>query len=145
MLEAIAEAEIAYKKDEVPIGCVIVCDDKIIARGHNVKISENNSLRHAEMVALEEAQKTLNTKYLSDCTMYLTLEPCPMCAGAMINTRLKKLVFGASDTRYGCAGSTYNLLQDNIFNHKVEVLSGVKEEECSRMLSNFFKEKRKKC
>lgn len=146
MTEALLEAKEAYADGEVPVGCVVVCDGKIIARGHNRKIQNNDSLAHAEMLCLNEAQKVLNTKYLYDCTMYLTLEPCAMCAGAMINTRLGELVFGTREPKSGCCGSNYDLLRDNRFNHAVKVTEGVMREECSHILSAFFEERRKnKC
>jgi tRNA(adenine34) deaminase len=142
---ALTEAKLAFNDGEIPIGCVIVCDDKIIATSHNTKQNCNNSLHHAEMLALDKAMEVLGTKYLNDCTMYLTIEPCAMCAGAMINCRLKTLVFGAREPKTGCAGSCYNLLNDSRFNHRVETLEGVMEEECASIMREFFISRRNKC
>lgn len=143
MQMALKQAQIAYKKDEVPIGCVIVKDDVVIAKGYNKKITKNSALLHAEIVALKKAQKKLNDWHLNDCTLYVTLEPCPMCAGACINTRIKKIVFGAPDPKAGCCGTLYNLAQDARFNHRPQVVGGVLWQECGQILSNFFKSKRK--
>lgn len=145
MEAAIIEARTAFDEGEIPVGCVIVHDGQIIARAHNTKEATSNSLNHAEIVALNLAQTALGCKYLNDCTMYLTLEPCAMCAGAMLNTRLKKLVFGAREPKFGCAGSNYDLLTDVRFNHRVEVEEGLLEEECALLMKNFFKLRRKKC
>ncbi len=143
MQMALKQAQIAYKKDEVPIGCVIVKDDVVIAKGYNQKTTKNSALLHAEIVALKKAQKKLNDWHLNDCTLYVTLEPCPMCAGACINTRIKKIVFGAPDPKAGCCGTLYNLAQDIRFNHRPQVVGGVLGQECGQILSNFFKGKRK--
>lgn len=145
MEKALNQARLAFHDGEIPIGCVIVCDDKIIAKAHNTKQNCNNSLHHAEILALDKAMEVLNTKYLNNCTMYLTIEPCAMCAGAMINCRLSKLVFGAREPKTGCAGSLYNLLNDSRFNHLVEVVEGVMEEECSTLMKEFFISRRNKC
>ncbi|NLL55883.1 MAG: nucleoside deaminase [Clostridiales bacterium] len=145
MEKAIQQAKKAYNDGEIPIGCVIVCDEKIIASAHNTKQNCDNSLHHAEILALDRAMKTLGTKYLNNCTMYLTIEPCAMCAGAMINCRLGKLVFGAREPKTGCAGSIYNLLEDNRFNHRVIVEEGVMQEECSCLMKEFFISRRNKC
>lgn len=145
MEKALEQALIAFNEEEIPIGCVIVRNEVIIASTHNTKQCSNNSLNHAEMLALNDAQKVLNTKYLNDCTMYLTIEPCAMCAGAMINCRLGKLVFGARETKTGCAGSNYNLLRETRFNHLVEIEEGIMEEECSLLMKEFFKKRRNKC
>ena len=143
MQKALKQAQIAYKKDEVPIGCVIVKNDVVIAKGYNQKIAKNNALMHAELIALKNAQKKLNDWHLNECTMYVTLEPCPMCAGACINTRLGRIVFGAPDSKAGCCGTLYNLPQDKRFNHRPQVEGGVLQKECGQILSNFFKGKRK--
>ena len=143
MQMALKQAQIAYKKDEVPIGCVIVKDDVVIAKGYNKKITKNSALLHAEIVALKKAQKKLNDWHLNDCTLYVTLEPCPMCAGACINTRIKKIVFGEKEKKAGCCGTLYNLAQDARFNHRPQVVGGVLGQECGQILSNFFKSKRK--
>ncbi len=142
MAEALKEANKAYKIDEVPIGCVIVCDDKIVSRSHNKKITNNNSTSHAELIAINKAQKVKNIKYLEDCTLYVTIEPCAMCAGAMINSRLGKLVFGAREPKTGCCVSVYPLLTENKFNHKVDVVEGILSTECTEIMQKFFKEKR---
>ena len=142
MAEALKEAQQAYSIDEVPIGCVVVCEGKIIARGHNKKISDNNSTSHAELLALNKAQKIKKTKYLNNCTLYVTIEPCAMCAGAMINARLGTLVYGAREPKTGCCVSVYPLLTEDKFNHKVNVIEGVLAHECTQLMQNFFKEKR---
>ena len=143
MEEAIKEAEKAYKEDEVPIGCVIIHEGKIIARAHNSKIAENNSLAHAEIKALHKAQKKLGTKYLNECEMYVTLEPCAMCAGAMVNARLGKLHYALKEPKTGFCGSVFDLVSGK-FNHKVETESGEKEAEALKLMQDFFKEKRRK-
>ncbi|MCR5272062.1 MAG: tRNA adenosine(34) deaminase TadA [Lachnospiraceae bacterium] len=142
MREAIKQAKKALKLMEVPIGCVIVRDSKIIARGYNRRNTDKNSISHAEMSAIKKASKKCGDWRLEDCTMYVTLEPCQMCAGAMVQARLKKVVIGAMNPKAGCAGSVINILQMKGFNHSVEIEKGVLEEECSSMLSNFFKELR---
>ncbi len=144
MKEAIKQAKKAYKIDEVPIGCVIVNDGKIIARGYNRRNTDKNTLSHAELIAIKKASKILGDWRLEDCTMYVTLEPCQMCSGAIVQSRLKKVVIGCMNQKAGCAGSILNLLEMDEFNHKVEVIRGIKEEECSTMLTNFFKELRQK-
>lgn len=144
MKEAIKQAKKAYALEEVPIGCVIVHDDKIIARGYNRRTIDGNTLAHAELMAIRKASKKLGDWRLEDCTMYVTLEPCQMCAGAVIQSRIKKVVIGCMNPKAGCAGSVMDLLQVPSFNHQAEKLIGVCEEECSNMLSEFFKELRKK-
>lgn len=139
---AIAEAQKAEKINEVPIGAIIVCDNQVIASGHNVRETTQAALSHAELIVINKANKVLNNWRLEDCTLYVTLEPCPMCAGAMIQSRLKRVVFGAFDPKAGCGGSLLNLLSDNPFNHEVEIRSGVLEEECSKLLTDFFKKLR---
>lgn len=141
MEEALLQARIAFSEDEVPIGCVIVHDNKIIVREHNSKIKDNNSLMHAEIKAINSAQKLLNTKYLYDCTMYVTLEPCAMCAGAMVNARLGKLIYALEEPKTGCCGSVMNLL-DGKFNHKVEVEKGLCSSQSKELMQEFFKNKR---
>ncbi len=142
MREALKQAKKAYAIDEVPIGCVIVCEGKIIARGYNRRNTDKNTLSHAELIAIRKAAKRLGDWRLEGCTMYITLEPCQMCAGAMMQARLTRAVIGSMNPKAGCAGSVLNILEMDGFNHKVEVLRGVLEEECSRMLSDFFKELR---
>ena len=144
MKAALKEAKKAYMLDEVPIGCVIVQDDKIIARGYNRRNTDNNTLAHAELTAIRKASKKTGDWRLEDCTMYITLEPCQMCAGAIVQSRMKDVVIGAMNPKAGCAGSILNLLQMQQFNHQVEITKGVLEEECSSMISQFFAELREK-
>ncbi len=141
---ALKEAEKAAKADEVPVGAVIVKNGEIIAKAHNLKERRNCALFHAETVAISKAAKKLNNWWLEDCELYVTLEPCPMCAGAVINSRLKRVVFGAFDSKAGCLGSVFNLTEKGKFNHDVEVKGGVMSEECAAVLSEFFRNKRKK-
>ncbi len=142
MKEALKEAKKAYDKLEVPVGAVIVKDGKIIARAHNLKETKKDTTKHAEILAIEKASKKLGAWRLLDCEMYVTLEPCSMCAGAMINSRIKKLYIGALDEKTGAAGSVLNLF-DYPFNHKVEVEKGIMKENCEKILKNFFKDLRK--
>ena len=140
---AIKEAQKAEIIDEVPIGAVIVKDGKVIARAHNKKESKNQATRHAEIEAIEKATKKVNNWWLEDCDIYVTLEPCAMCAGALINSRLRNIYFGAYDKKAGCCGSLYNLPVDVRFNHRLGVEGGILEEECASLLTNYFKKKRK--
>lgn len=142
MKEALKEARKAYNKLEVPVGAVIVKDGQIIARGHNIKETKKDTTRHAEIIAIEKASKKLEAWRLSECDMYVTLEPCSMCAGAMIGARLKKVYIGTMDEKTGACGSVLNLLTDYPFNHKVEIETGVLQKECETMLKDFFKELR---
>ncbi len=144
MKEAIRQARKAEKIDEVPIGCVIVYNDKIIARGYNRRNIDKNTLAHAELSAIKKASKKLGDWRLEGCTMYVTLEPCQMCAGAIVQARMDKVVIGSMNPKAGCAGSVLNLLQISAFNHQVELEIGVLESECSSMLSDFFKNLRDK-
>lgn len=144
MGKAIQQARKAYALNEVPIGCVIVYEGKIIARGYNRRNTDKNTLAHAEMQAIKKASKKLGDWRLEGCTMYITLEPCQMCAGAIVQARVSKVVIGSMNPKAGCAGSVLNLLQMKGFNHQVEIQQGVLEEECSQMLSGFFKELREK-
>lgn len=144
MREAIKQARKAAKIDEVPIGCVIVYDDKIIARGYNRRNTDKSTLAHAEIIAIRKAAKVIGDWRLEDCTMYITLEPCPMCAGAIVQARIPRVVVGAMNPKAGCAGSVINLLQMYGFNHKAELTSGVLVDECRTMLQDFFKEMRKR-
>ena len=144
MKAALREAKKAYKLDEVPIGCVIVQNDKIIARGYNRRNTDKNTLAHAEMSAIKKASKKTGDWRLEDCIMYVTLEPCQMCAGAIVQSRLGKVVIGSMNPKAGCAGSVINLLQMKQFNHQVEMVTGILEEECSQMLSGFFLELRER-
>lgn len=144
MKEAIRQAKKAEKIDEVPIGCVIVYEDKIIARGYNRRNTDKNTLAHAELSAIRKASRKLGDWRLEGCTMYVTLEPCQMCAGAIVQARIDKVVIGCMNPKAGCAGSVLNLLQVSAFNHQVELESGILEEECSLMLSSFFKNLRER-
>lgn len=139
MREAINEAKKAEAIEEVPIGAVLVHDGKIISRAHNLRESEQNAVAHAELLAIDGACRNLGTWRLEDSTLYVTLEPCPMCSGAIILSRVKRVVYGASDAKGGCAGTLMNLLQDTRFNHQSEVTAGVMEEECGQLLSQFFR------
>ena len=142
MRQAIKEAHKAELIDEVPIGCVIVRDDRIVARGHNVRETKKTSLGHAEMVAIAKANKKLDKWRLEDCDIYITLEPCIMCAGAIIQSRFKRVIYGASDVKGGALGSSINVLDAKNINHHPEIVSGVLKEECSKLLSDYFKKKR---
>lgn len=142
MREAIRQAKKAYVLTEVPIGCVIVYEGKIIARGYNRRNTDKNTISHAEMNAIRKASKKLGDWRLEGCTMYVTLEPCQMCAGAIVQARVSRVVIGSMNPKAGCAGSVLNLLEMDQFNHQVEVVRGVLEEECSQMLSEFFRELR---
>lgn len=143
MKAALKEAKKAYDKLEVPVGAVIVKDGKIIARAHNLKETKFDTTRHAEILAIQKASKKLNSWRLLDCEMYVTLEPCSMCAGALINSRIKKVYIGASDEKTGAIGSVLNLLDDYTFNHKVEYEKGILQDECEELLKDFFKNLRK--
>ena len=140
MKEALKEAKKAYKKLEVPVGVVIVKDNKIIAKAYNQKEGKNSPIKHAEIIAIEKACKKLNNWRLNDCDMYITLEPCAMCAGAIINSRIKKIYIGAMEHNSGACGSKLNLLQDYEFETKVEIETGIMQEECQKILKSFFKE-----
>ena len=142
MKQAIRQAKKAYAIGEVPIGCVIVYQDKIIGRGYNRRTIDNNTLAHAELIAIKKASKKLNDWRLEECTMYVTLEPCQMCAGAIVQSRMTRVVVGCMNPKAGCAGSILNLLDLKEFTHKVELTTGVMEEECSQMMKAFFKELR---
>lgn len=144
MKAALKEARKAEALEEVPIGCVIVQNGKIIARGYNRRNTDKNTLAHAEIAAIRKASKKTGDWRLEDCTMYVTLEPCQMCAGAIVQSRMKKVVIAAMNPKAGCAGSVMNLLNVPAFNHQVEIVYGVLEEECSAMLSDFFRRLRKK-
>lgn len=138
MRKALAQAEKAAKLGEMPIGAVIVRDGKIIARGHNKREKGKNALLHAEIVAIDKACRKLGGWRLPGCEIYVTLEPCPMCAGAILNSRIEKVYFGAYDVKSGCAGSKINLLDMNLCNYTTEVVGGVLQSECSEIIKNFF-------
>ncbi len=142
MEEALKEAKKAYKKLEVPVGAIIVKNGEIIARAHNLKETKNDTTKHAEILAIQKASKKLNAWRLEECEMYVTLEPCTMCAGAIINSRIKKVYIGTKDPKAGACGSVLNLFEDYKFNHKVEYAIGIKQQECEKVLKNFFKELR---
>lgn len=144
MKQAVKQAKKAYDKLETPIGCVIVHEDKIIARGYNKRNMKKNTLAHAEILAINKASKVLGDWRLEDCTMYVTLEPCPMCAGAIVQARIPRVVIGSMNPKAGCAGSVLNLLQQDGLNHQVEITKGVLAEECSGLMTSFFRELRKK-
>ena len=144
MKEAIRQAGKAYALTETPIGCVIVYEGKIIARGYNRRNTDKNTLAHAEITAIRKASKVLGAWRLEGCTMYVTLEPCQMCAGAMMQARLTEAVIGCMNPKAGCAGSVLNILEMDGFNHKVQVTRGVLQEQCSSMMSQFFRELREK-
>ena len=144
MKQAVKQAKKAYDKLETPIGCVIVHEDKIIARGYNKRNMKKNTLAHAEILAINKASKVLGDWRLEDCTIYVTLEPCPMCAGAIVQARIPRVVIGSMNPKAGCAGSVLNLLQQDGLNHQVEVTKGVLAEECSGLMTSFFRELRKK-
>lgn len=139
MKEALKEAKKAYDKEEIPVGAIIVKDNKIIARAHNIKEEKNDTTKHAEIIAIQKASKKLDSWRLIDCEMYVTLEPCSMCAGALIQSRLKKVYIGTMDTKTGACGSVLNLLEDYPFNHKVEIEKGIMQKECETILKEFFK------
>lgn len=144
MKEAIKQAKKALELDEVPIGCVVVYDGKIIGRGYNRRNTDKSTLAHAEMIAIKKASRKINDWRLEDCTMYVTLEPCQMCAGAIVQARIPRVVIGSMNPKAGCCGSILNLLEEERFNHQAEVVRGVLEEECSALLTDFFKALRKK-
>lgn len=143
MKEALKEALKAYNKGEIPVGAVIVKNEKIIARAHNLKEIKKDTTRHAEIIAIEKASKKLENWRLEDCDMYVTLEPCSMCAGALINSRIHKVYIGTMDLKTGACGSKLNLLEDFVFNHKVEIETGILKEECEKIIKDFFKMLRK--
>ncbi len=142
MKEAIKEAKKAQLIDEVPIGCVIVKDDKIIARGHNQRETKQSPIGHAEIIAINKASKKLKSWRLEGCDIYVTLEPCIMCSGAIIQSRINKVYYGASDPKGGALGSSINVLEANNINHHPKVVSGILKEECSSIITNYFKAKR---
>jgi len=142
MKEALKQAKKAYALGEVPIGCVIVYQDKIIARGYNRRNTDKNTLAHAEITAINRASKKIGDWRLEDCTLYVTLEPCQMCSGAIIQSRITNVVMGCMNPKAGCGGSILNILEMPQFNHQANVIRGVMEEECSAILQKFFKELR---
>ena len=143
MRHALMLADKAEQKDEIPVGAVIVKDDRMIAEGWNLSICEHDACAHAEIMAIRHAGKNLENYRLIDCTLYVTLEPCPMCAGALVHARIKRLVYGAGDYKTGSAGSVFNLVANEQLNHQIEVTSDILSQECADKVSHFFKRRRK--
>ena len=143
MALALQQAKKAYNRREVPVGAIIVKDNKVVAKAFNKREKCQNALYHAEILAINKACKKLKSFRLDECIMFVTLEPCPMCAGAIINSRLNKVYFGAYDQNYGCCGSKYNFLQDKTFEHLVDVEGGILQKDCSELIKQFFVEIRK--
>lgn len=143
MKEAYKEAVKAYNINEVPIGCVIVYNNNIISRGYNKRNTEKNSLKHAEIIAIDKACHIMGDWRLEGCTLFVTVEPCPMCAGAILQSRIDKVVFATKNNKAGCCGSVLNLLDNKNFNHTVEIIDGVLSEDCSMLMKKFFKNLRK--
>ncbi len=144
MQQALKCAQIAQEKDEVPIGAVIVKDNKIIAKGYNKSITLKDSTAHAEVIAIRKACKKLNNYRLNDCSIYVTIEPCPMCIGALVHARIKNLYFGAKDIKAGACGSVLDISKFKL-NHRINVYNGLLEQECAKIIKEFFKSKRKNC
>lgn len=144
MQEALREAREAFTEDEVPVGAVIVYKDKVIGRAHNQVERLKDPTAHAEMLAITSATNSLNTKRLNDASLYVTIEPCSMCAGALVLTRIKNLIYGANDPKAGGCGSVTNIINNKSLNHRIKVQKGILEKECSSLLKEFFKKKRKK-
>ena len=140
---ALKEAKKAYDKEEIPVGAVIIKDGKVVAKAHNLKEQKKDTTKHAEIIAIQKASKKLDSWRLQDCEMYVTLEPCSMCAGALIQSRIKKVYIGTMDYKTGACGSVLNLLNDYKFNHYVEIETGILADECEKILKDFFKELRK--
>ncbi len=142
MRQALVEAEKAFGLDEVPIGCVIVRDERIIAKGHNLTEQLKDATAHAEMMAITAASAALESRYLTDTTLYVTIEPCPMCAGAIVLARIPQLVFGAYDPKAGACGTLYNIPEDARLNHRVQIIPGVLDAECASLVSEYFRKRR---
>ena len=142
MMQAFRHAEIAYDNGEVPVGAVVVHENRIIGKGYNQVEMLQDSTAHAEMIAISAACSTLQNKYLGDCTLYVTLEPCPMCAGALVWSKIKRIVFGTMDEKAGACGSVFNISSNNKLNHNIEIIQGVMEADCKYLLQDFFKSKR---
>lgn len=140
---ALEQAQIAYDNNEVPIGCVIVYNDEVIGKGANLRITKGNVLAHAEIIAINEACGFMGDWRLEDCTLFVTVEPCPMCAGAILQARIREVVFGTRNPKAGCAGSIYNILQEDRFNHQAEITEGIRQEECAQLMKVFFRRFRK--
>ena len=144
MREALAEARRAEEEDEVPIGCVVVSEDRVIGRGRNMVEALQDPTAHAEIIAIGAAAGFLRSRRLTDCTMYVNIEPCPMCAGAIVLSRMARLVFGAADPKAGACGSVTNIVENKHLNHRVKITSGALKEECASIVSSYFKKKRSK-
>ncbi len=142
MRQAFHLAEMAYKKGEVPIGAVVVHENRIIGKGYNQVEMLGDSTAHAEMIAISAANSTLQNKYLEDCTLYVTIEPCPMCAGALVWSKIKRVVFGAMDEKAGACGTVFNISSNKKLNHNIEIIQGVMEADCKYLLQEFFRSKR---
>jgi tRNA(adenine34) deaminase len=142
MMQAFKQAEIAFENKEVPVGAVVVHENRIVGRGYNQVEMLQDSTAHAEMIAISAACSTLQNKYLEDCTLYVTLEPCPMCAGALVWSKVKRVVFGTMDEKAGACGSVFNISSNKKLNHSVEVIQGVMEADCKFLLQEFFRSKR---
>lgn len=142
MMQAFRLAETAYDKGEIPVGAVVVHENRIIGKGYNQVEMLQDSTAHAEMIAVSAACSTLQNKYLTDCTLYVTLEPCPMCAGALVWTKIKRIVFGAMDEKAGACGTVFNISSNNKLNHNIEIIQGVMEADCRYLLQEFFRKKR---
>jgi tRNA(adenine34) deaminase len=142
MSEAIKLAEQAYNEDEVPVGSIVIHESRIIGKGYNQVEKLNDATAHAEMLSISAASSTLESKYLSECTLYVTLEPCPMCASAAVWAKAGRIVFGASDAKYGACGSVFNLAQNNSLNHNINIIQGVMEKRCEELLTSYFQQKR---
>ena len=143
MKQAIMQAKKALMINEVPIGCIIVYEDKVIARGYNRRVTDHSTLAHAEINAIKKACRVIGDWRLENCTMYVTLEPCPMCAGAIVQARIPRVVIGCMNPKAGCAGSVLDMLHEDGFNHQVDVTTGVLQDECSGMMKSFFADLRK--
>ena len=144
MAKAVMLAEQAFEEGEVPVGAIVVHNNAIVGKGYNQVERLNDPTAHAEMIAISAACDTLDEKYLGDCTLYVTLEPCPMCAGALVWSKIGTVVFGASDTKAGACGSVFNIVQNNHLNHRAEVIQGILEQDCEYLLTSFFSSKRMK-
>ncbi len=144
MSKALEQAKLAYNEDEVPIGCVIAYNNKIIGKGYNKRNGGKNSLFHAEIEAINQACKVINDWRLEECILFVTIEPCPMCAGAIVQARIKEVVFGARNKKAGCGGSVLNILDCGGLNHRVKITEGVMGEKCGGLMSDFFKKRREK-
>lgn len=142
MMQAFRLAETAYDNGEVPVGAVVVHQNRIIGKGYNQVEMLQDSTAHAEMIAVSAACSTLQNKYLEDCTLYVTLEPCPMCAGALVWSKIKRIVFGAMDEKAGACGTVFNISSNNKLNHNIEIIQGVMEADCKFLLQEFFRSKR---